>query len=61
MNKDILKTQCSFNEKQLDTVVKKITAANKADAKEKQALQDELTKYVQDNALCNVTNLLENE
>lgn len=61
MNKEILKTQCSFNEKQLDTVVKKITAANKADLKDKQALQDELTKYVQDNALCRVTNLLENE
>jgi len=59
LNKNILMTQCAFSEKQLDEVVKKMNAANKGDAKAKANLQNELTKYVQDNSICHVKNLLE--
>lgn len=59
LQQDILMTQCAFSEKQLDEVVKKMNSANNGDTKNKAKLQEELTKFVQDNQICQVKNLLE--
>ena len=58
MKQDILSTQCAFSEKQLASIIEKVESAQKGNAKDKQALQDELTKYVQDSSVCKVENLI---
>lgn len=58
MKQDILTTQCAFTEKQIDSIVKKVEAAQSGNIKDKQALQDELTQYVQDSTICKVENLI---
>lgn len=58
MKQNILSTQCAFSEAQINSIIKKIETAQKGNAKDKQALQQELTKYVQDNSICKVENLI---
>lgn len=59
MNQEILTTQCAFSEKQLDSVVKKMDAAQKSNNIEaKKELQEEMTKLVNDTSTCQINNLL---
>lgn len=58
MKQNILSTKCEFSENQISSIVKKIEDAKNGSNKEKQALQQELTKYIQDSNVCKVENLI---
>ena len=58
MNQDILSSHCAFSESQLDNVVKKMQNIKSKNSKNKQQLQNDLTKYIKDNALCVTKNLI---
>lgn len=58
LKKNIISTNCAFTEKQLEAIIKKAENAQKGSAKDRLALNEELTKYVQDNSICTVENLI---
>lgn len=58
LKKNILATNCAFTEKQLETIIKKSEKAQHGTPEDKLALNEELTKYVQDNSICTVENLI---
>ena len=60
MKKDILSSNCAFSENQLDTVVKKMqNMKSDKDLKSQNRTQNDITKYINDNAICITKNLIE--
>ena len=58
LNQDILSSNCAFSQTQLDTVVKKMENIKSKNSKNKKQLQNEITKYINDNAICSTKNLI---
>lgn len=60
LEKTILSIKCGLTREQLAFVVKKMNAVNAEPSKEtKRALQDELTKIIENKSICRVKNYLE--
>ena len=59
LKKDILTSNCSFSQPQLDIIVKKMQQTKSKDTKVSQKAQSEIAKYINENSICVTKNLVQ--